>query len=297
RIEWLYIPDSATAAAALSAGEIDWWQQLPPDFIPLVQADPAITVATTDPLGSVGVLRFNHLLPPFDKPQMRQALLYAIDQNDIMTALAGDHRNWRNCFSYYTCGTPLANDAGNAALKGKRDLARAKALMAEAGYKGERIVLLSATDQYIVNSQALVVAEELRQLGLNVDLQSMDWGTLITRRTSKEGIDKGGWNIFFTWLVGPDMANPALNFALRASGEKAWFGWPSDPKLEALRSSWLEAPDLGTQKTLAAAIQEQAFLTVPYIPTGQFFIPTAYRNSLKGVINSPVVFMWNVEKQ
>jgi len=297
RVEWLYIPDSATAAAAINAGEVDWWQQLPPDLVPLLQKNKDVTVANVDPLGSLGVARFNHLQPPFNSEKMRQAVLYVLDQKDVMTVLAGDEKNWRTCYSYYTCGTPMASEAGAAPLKGKRDPAKAKALLKEAGYNGERVVLMTATDQPIVNAQAQVVAEELRQIGFNVDLQAMDWGTLITRRTVKESIDKNGWSMFFTWLVGPDMINPALNFPLRGNGEKAWFGWPTDDKLEAMRAQWMEAADLEAQKKLAADIQQEAFTSVPFVPTGQFIIPTAYRKGLHGVIVAPVVFLWNVEKE
>ena len=112
---------------------------------------------------------------------------------------------------------------------------------------------MTATDQPIVDRKAQIVAERLREAGLNVDLQAMDWGTLITRRASKEPVEKDGWSIFFTWLVGPDMINPALSFPLRANGEKAWFGWPTDDKIEALRAQWMAAPDLATQQKIAAA--------------------------------------------
>jgi peptide/nickel transport system substrate-binding protein len=297
RVEWVYIPDSATAANAINAGEVDWWQQLPPDLAPLLQANKDVVVANVDPLGSIGIMRFNHLQPPFNNEKIRQALLYAVDQQDVMTALAGEEKNWKTCYSYYTCGTPMAGEAGADALKGKRDPAKAKELLKAAGYNGERVVLMTATDQPIVNTQAQVISEELRQAGMNVDLQAMDWGTLITRRASKEPIDKGGWNIFFTWFIGPDLANPALSLPLRGNGEKAWFGWPTDGKLEALRTQWFAAPDLDAQKKVAAEIQEEAFKEVPYIPTGQFVIPTAYRKNLKGVTVAPVVFLWNVEKE
>jgi peptide/nickel transport system substrate-binding protein len=298
RVEWLYIPDSATAAAAINAGEVDWWQQMPPDLVPLLSKNKDITIASVDPLGSIGVMRFNHLQPPFNNQTLRQAMLYVVDQKDVMTALGGeDQKFWKTCYSYFTCGTPMSNEAGAAPLKGKRDLDEAKALVKESGYKGERIVMMTATDQWIVNSQAQVVAQELREIGLNVDLQAMDWGTLITRRTNKEGIDKNGWSIFFTWFVGPDMINPALNFPLRANGEKAWFGWPTDTKLEAMRVQWMDASDLAAQQRLAAAEQEEAFTSVPFVPTGQFVIPTAFRNNLKGVIVAPIVLMWNVEKK
>ena len=297
RVEWVYIPDAATAANALNAGEVDWWQQSPSDLVPLLAKNPEITVTTVDPLGSMGLMRFNHVIPPFDNAAIRRAVLYAIDQKDIMTAVAGDPKNWKTCYSFFPCGTPMSSEAGAEALKGKRDYDKAKAMLKAAGYKGERIVVMMATDQPIVSAQGLVVADELKKIGFNVDLQAMDWGTLITRRASKEPLDKGGWNIFFTWTVSPDLLNPAVLSALRGNGANGWFGWPTDPKIEALHDQWFAAPDLAAQQKVAAELQTQAFQSVPYIPTGQFVIPTAFRKNLSGVIVAPVLFFWNVEKK
>jgi len=137
----------------------------------------------------------------------------------------------------------------------------------------------------------------LRKLGLNVELQAGDWGTLITRRTSKEPVEKGGWSIFHTWLVGPDLLNPAVNFAVRGSGDKAWFGWPTDSKLEELREAYFAAPDAAASKRAAEAVQRRAFEFLPYVPTAQFILPTAYRTNLSGVIVAPMAFLWNVEKK
>jgi len=297
RVEWIYIPDSATAAAAINAGEVDWWQQLPPDLIPVLAKNKDIKIDNTDPLGSIGILRFNHLTPPFNNPKMRQAVLAVVDQKDYAIAIAGDPKNGKACASFFTCGTPLANTAGSDALNGKRDVEKAKALVKESGYKGEKIILMTATDQPIVHSQALVTQELLRGIGLNVELAASDWGTLITRRSSKEPVEKGGWSIFHTWFVGPDITSPALNSPLRGAGDKSWFGWPSDAKLEELRDAWFAAPTAAEQKKVAEEMQKRAFETVPYIPTAQFIIPTAYRTNLSGVIVSPVTFLWNVEKK
>lgn len=297
RVEWIYIPDSATAAAALNTGEVDWWQQVPVDLVPVVAKNKEIKVESVDPLGSIGLLRFNHLQVPFNNVKMRQAVLAVLDQNDYAIAIAGDPKNGKPCPSFFTCGTPMASTAGSTALTGKRDVERAKALVKEAGYKGEKIILMTATDQPIVNSQALVTQELLRKIGLNVELAASDWGTLITRRSSKEPVEKGGWSIFHTWFVGPDITTPALNSPLRGAGDKSWFGWPSDAKLEELRDAWFNAPTVADQKKIAEDMQQRAFETVPYIPTAQFIIPTAYRTNLSGVINSPVTFLWNVEKK
>ncbi len=295
RVEWIYIPDSATAAAALNAGEVDWWQQLPPDLIPLLERNKEIKVENVDPLGSIGLLRFNHLQPPFNNQTLRQAVLAAVNQQDYALAIAGDPKSGKPCTSYFTCGTPLANEAGSEALA-KPDLAKAKQLVKESGYKGEKVILMTATDQPIVHSQALVTSELLRSIGINAELAASDWGTLITRRSSKDPVEKGGWSIFHTWFVGPDMVNPALNSPLRGAGEQSWFGWPSDPKLEELRDAWFEAGTPEDQKKAAEALQLRAFETVPYVPTAQFIIPTAYRTNITGIIKSPVTFLWNVEK-
>jgi len=296
RVEWIYIPDSATAAAALNAGEVDWWEQMPPDLIPVLAKNKSVKVENIDPLGSMGLLRFNFLYPPFNNQKMRQALLYVIDQNDYVLGIAGDAKNGHPCYSYFTCGTPLASEVGAEPMKGKRNFEKAKQLIKESGYKGEKIVIIDATDQPIVHSQSLLTLETLRKLGLNAEVQAGDWGTLITRRASKEPIDKGGWSIFHTWLVGPDVTSPAVNFAVRGNGQKAWFGWPEDAKIEELREQWFAATDAASSKKAAEAVQARAFDFVPYIPTAQFILPTAYRTNLSGVIIAPVTFMWNVEK-
>src|SRR5437667_1524481 len=298
RVEWLYIPDVATAAAALNAGEADWYEQPPADILPVFAANKDVAVNTVDPLGNMGVLRFNHTLPPFDNPKMREAVLNLIDQKDYMRAVAGDEKYWKVCGAIFICGgTPFETTAGADELLKGPNLDRAKALIKEAGYKGERIVLLSATDQPIVHNQALVTREALTRAGLNIDLQANDWGTLITRRASKEPIDKGGWNLFHTWTSAPDMLSPALNIPLRGNGDKAWFGWPKDPKLEELIDAWFKASDPAMQKKLADEVQTEAYKEVPYVPTGQFVVPTAYRKNLDGIIIAPVAFLWNVEKK
>ncbi len=297
RVEWLYIPDSATASAALNADEADWYEQPPADLLPVFAGNPEVVVATVDPLGNQGILRFNHVQPPFDNLKLREAVLNLVNQKDYMQAAAGNPKYWKTCVALFGCGAPFETTAGAEALLNGPDPAKAKQLIAESGYKGEKIVLLDATDQPIVHAQALVTLAMLRQAGFNVELQALDWGTLITRRASKAPIDQGGWNIFHTWTSAPDLASPAVDAALRSNDGKGWFGWPTDLKLEGLIDQWFKAPDFAAQKKLAADIQTEAYQgEVPYVPTGQFVVPTAYRKNLHGIIIAPVVFFWNVEK-
>ncbi len=296
RVEWLVVPDAMTKVAAMQSGEDDWWENPPADLWPVLETNPDIALAPLDPLGGTGCLRFNHLYPPFDNVKMRQAVLMVTNQADIMTAYVGDPKNWKICPSFFTCGTPMASYAGSEALTGKQDFDAAKKLVAEAGYKGEKIIVLDAVDQPLIHAEALVTTDALKKLGLNVEYVASDWGTVVTRRASKKPPAEGGWNMFETGWVGSDLLDPSTNVMLRANGEKAWFGWPSDDKLEELRMQWIKATDSEARQEIAAKVQERAFEVVPYVPTGQFFVKTAFRKNIKGYVSAPAIFMWNVEK-
>ena len=134
RVEWIYIPDSATAAAAINAGEVDWWQQLPPDLIPVLAKNKDIKIDNTDPLGSIGILRFNHLHPPFNNVKMRQAVNAVINSEEAMAAGFGNKDFWRLDPSINAPETAWYSKAGGEAYN-KVDLAKAKSLLQDAGAK------------------------------------------------------------------------------------------------------------------------------------------------------------------
>ncbi|HUC70510.1 MAG TPA: ABC transporter substrate-binding protein [Stellaceae bacterium] len=296
RVIWLYLPDPATAMAAFTRGEADWWEYPPPDFYPLLARDPDVTLVQGSPFGVSGILRFNELLPPFDNVKMRQALLSAVDQSAYMSALAGDRKYWHICYSFYSCDGPMASEAGAEPLEGPRDLGRAKRMIEEAGYRGEKVVLLDPTDFAVLHALSLVSYDLLRRLGINVEVQAMDWGTLLARRASKAPIDQGGWSIFLTTFPGIAILDPAVDAPLRANGADAWFGWPDDPVIEKLRDAWIAAPAEAERKTIAAKLQREAFVSVPYVPLGEYSARTAFHNDLSGVDTGPALFMWNVAK-
>ena len=297
RIEWGAIPDPSTAMAALKQGQVDWWQEPTLDLYPGLQRDNNLTVDTLDPTGLPGMVRFNHLQPPFDNPAVRRALLGAVNQADFMQAVAGsDHSLWKDGVGYFAAASPLANDAAMAAIRSKPDMARVKADLAAAGYKGERAVVLVATDLPALQALGEVGADMLKQAGINVDVQSTDWGSVIQRRISKAPVDKGGWSVFFTSFFGIDQFTPATHLGLRGNGEEGWFGWCKSPRLEQLRDAWFEAPDMAAQKAIAVQIQQQAFQDVPYLPTGEYYQPTAYRKTITGVLKG-LPLMWSVKKE
>lgn len=296
RVEWVIQPDNAIAAAALQRGEIDWLQTPGPDLLPVLRANKAITVRTIAPTGLVAFMRFNHLLPPFDNPAIRRAVIGAVTQADFMTAVNGEDRTlWRDQVGYFCPGTPLASDAGMAALTTKRDYNKVKAEIVAAGYKGERVALMVAVDVLYLKLMGDVTADVFRKIGLNVDYQSIDWTTLVQRRLKNDPLDRGGWSAFTINDNGINQVNPAGHLWLRGAGKDSLSGWPSSPELERLRGEWFAAKDLAGQQEVARRMQLQAFQDVPYIPLGQSFAPTAYLSNITGVLNGQPTF-WNVRK-
>jgi peptide/nickel transport system substrate-binding protein len=294
RVEWRIIPDPSTAAAALQTGEVDWYEQPAFDLMPLLQRARDVRIEQIDPVGSILMMRFNHLHPPFNNPAIRRAVQMAVNQRDYLEAVVGNSRYYRECKSFFSCGTPLASDEGTGAIGG--DLERAKQMLREAGYANEPVIIISPTDIPANHAQSLVTQDLLKRLGMNVELVATDWGTVLARRANRNPPTQGGWNIFHTWWVGPDLANPALHAPLRTHGANAWPGWPTDATIEELRDRFLAAASPEEQKRIAVEIQKRAFEVVPYVTVGQMWQPTAFRRNVQDILPSPVPLMWNVRK-
>ncbi|SDA24620.1 peptide/nickel transport system substrate-binding protein [Methylobacterium sp. UNC378MF] len=293
RVEWNVIPDQATAASAMQTGEMDWWEQPPADLVPTLRG---LTTRITDPTGLIGCLRMNQLQPPFDNPAIRQVLLKVVDQTDFMQAVTGTDPKLIHVPTGFFCpGLPMASDVGLDVLTSKRDYEGAKKALAAAGYKGEKVVLMGASDFPSLKALADVAADMLTRAGFNVDYQVMDWGSVVQRRAKKDPVAQGGWSAFCTFWAGLDQANPAVSAFLRGTGQSAAVGWPTSEKIEALRDQWLDAPDAAARKQLAGTLQQQAFTDLPYLPLGQYFNQTSFKPSLTSVLNGVPVF-WNVKK-
>ncbi|WP_338118968.1 ABC transporter substrate-binding protein, partial [Paracraurococcus ruber] len=296
RVEWIVMPDPSTAAAALRAGEVDWWENPAFDLLPLLSRDRRLVLAVQDPLGFIGCLRFNQLHPPFDNPAIRRAVLPALSQADYMTAVAGDvPGHWSQGVGFFAPGTPMASGEGMAALTGPRDLAASRRALSAAGYKGERVVVLGPSDFPTLKAMADIGADLLKRIGFNVDYQAMDWGTMVQRLASMEPVEAGGWSAFHTFWSGLDMLDPAIHQYLRGTGRAGRSGWPSSPELERLREGWLAAEGEAERARIARAMQARAFEDLPYIPVGQILPRFAHRREVTEVPGGFAIF-WGVRK-
>jgi peptide/nickel transport system substrate-binding protein len=299
RIELIWIADSQTAMSALINGEVDFYENPGIDFLPILQKARGVKLMKTGDLDSThGMIRLNHLHPPFDNPKARQAMYHLINQEDFLRAIIGDAEYYRVCHGLITCGSPLANDGGTAMLK-EYNPKKALQLLKEAGYKGEPITILAATDHNTITPATQVLIQAMREAGINLDVQSMDWGSVVSRRAKKEPPAQGGWNIFVTTTGGVGTANPVLHTWIGAACDKGLFGWPCDAKIAELRNAFAFAQTDEEKKRIARELQTRAIEQVVYIPFGQWTTPLAYRaDRIDGIVpNTGLVVLWGIRKK
>jgi peptide/nickel transport system substrate-binding protein len=298
RVEWVTMADAQTAVNALQSGDIDFLENPSFDMLPILKKDKELHIQTLSKLGFQTIGRMNFLYPPFDNVKVRRAALMAISQKPVLDALVGNAEYYKACGAVFVCDTPLGSEADSAHLVKGDGLAEAKKLLAESGYDGTPVVIMAPGDVVTLKAQPIVIAQQLRDAGFKVDLQATDWQTVVSRRASQKSPKEGGWNIFCTNWVAPDVMNPVANVMLNGKGKKGgWFGWPDDPAMEALIDKFVRATSPEDQKKVAVDIQKHVMEQVTYIPLGQYEAPSVWRTSLKGVLDGPATpIFWNIEK-
>ena len=259
RIEWLVMPDPATASAALQNGEVDWWENPITDLIPQLKRNRNIARRHRR-----SARQYRHVPDEPSAPALQQpegaaggdggaepGRLHARPgrrrRPDVEEAAgllhprhAALHREWRR--------DPQGPEHGPA-----------KRLLAESGYSGTPVTCVVAQDQPITKAQGDVTADLLKRIGFNVDYVATDWGTTGQRRAMKNPVGQGGWNMFHSWHAGARLHQPGgLHRHPRAMASSAWFGWPDVPAVETEVDNWFEAPDLAAEKAAIARLNKAA---------------------------------------
>lgn len=295
-VRWTTMSDVATGTAALQNGEQDWLETVNADIVSLLDSTPDVKVEVLDRMGEMAMLQINHKQPPFNNPAIRRALWGAIDQVALMqSVVGGDPDLARTPIGFFSPDSPMASDAGMQHLNADKTYDQVKQDLIDAGYKGEKVVLIAATENPTYNALAAVMFDVMKKVGLNVELEAMDLATLFARRKNTGPVEEGGWSAFPTSWGGNDWLNPAVHVTLRSIGDSGYAGWADIPEIVELRKQWLEAGSLDEQKVICQKMQEVAFDQVPYYPLGNYQKYTGYRTDrLKNLLQGFPIF-WNVE--
>jgi peptide/nickel transport system substrate-binding protein len=296
RVEWIWIPDAQTQVNALQNGEIDLIQAPPHDLLPILAQDKNVKLFDSNPLGSQYEFRFNTLLKPFDNPKIRHAAMVAFGQKEFLKATIGDPKYYKVCKAPFVCGAPLGSDDGMKDVL-NQDAAKARELLKEAGYDGTPVVLMQATDIAAMTNLAPVAKAQLEAAGFKVEIQAMDWQTLVARRAKKDPADKGGWNALFTYSGAADILNPVMANLFNASCDKATYGWPCDAEIERLRDAFAKETDPAKQKQIAMDLQKHWVEAPTFVNLGQLYQPSALRTTIDGMMAAPATVLWNITKK
>ena len=296
RVAWHTMPDAATAAAAMQTGEMDWWELVPADLRELVTKSRNVVLQAKDPYNWYAIARFNHLHPPFNNLALRRAVLASVHQEDFMRAAFGDDPEvWRTCRAMMPCGVKDVTELGQADMPAL-PIADGRRAVAASGYNGERTVVMAPMDYPQLGAFGIVTADLLKRLGMNVDFQPMDWGTMIQRTASRELVERGGWSMFHTSGSMVSMINPALNMYVRGQGLKGWVGWYDKPEIEAIAQEWLGSPADAAQRERFDRMQRVLFADPPLLPLGQYGVHTARGRDITGILDGSGSYPWNVRR-
>src|SRR5262249_56015816 len=178
-------------------------------------------------------------------------------EREFVKATSGEGECCVRWKSLYPGGSPFATTKGWDD-KIESNFAKSKALLQEAGYDDTPVVLMQSTDIASLSNLAPVAKSLMEKAGLKVDLQAMDWQTLVSRRAKKDPLNAGGWSAYLTSWGGVDVLDPVATNFLNASCEKATFGWPCDRELERLRAAFAKETDPAKQKAIAGTVSVRA---------------------------------------
>jgi peptide/nickel transport system substrate-binding protein len=297
RVEWLNIANAQTSALALIQGEIDYIESPGVDFLPLLQRR-GMRIVRTNTLGAPGMIRMNHIHPPFNDPRARQALMQLVNQEEFLQAMFPDPSLYQVCHAFFVCGSPQETNAGvPAGLGSPAARERARQLLRESGYDGAPIVIMDPTDNPFMHAATLVLAQQMQSVGFRTDVQATDFASMAGRRANRRPPAEGGWHIGLTFWNGLGASDPVGNVPMAASCDAAWPGWPCDAAHQALIDSFPYAATAEERKRILDELHASAYRLVPYVPFGQWYLPSAVTPRISDVLAMPgIIIAWNIRK-
>ena len=291
RIEVVSIPDVQTAVQALRTGEVDFVEDVQPDLMSQLEGVKGVTVKSFGKHTDMFTLKFNWLQPPFNDVRVRKAALAALYQIDYLQAQFGDPKVFQPCGAVLSCASPFATEQFAPHLK-PANVAKAKAMLKESGYKGEKVIILHPTDIQVLSAMASVTSQALRNIGMNVEVQSMDYSTMQARRTKKVPVSEGGWSIVHSQWSALDLLSPVINPNLDARGEIGYIGWSKSEVMEKLRDQFATESDRAKKMAIVTEIQKLNYDQVFYVPMGGFSKFKGYNAKMANMVEAPLPLFW-----
>jgi len=283
-LRFIPVPNANTRVEGALAGQFHYADLLPIESLPRLEKSGGKVVPVMTPSFGFPYLVFNTKEGVMSALPLRRAVQAALGEGEMLAAGFGDTRFFVPEGNHFPKGTPFYSDAGVADYN-ERNPGKARTLAAQGGYKGEPIRVLTSRQYDFHYNMSLIMAEQLKRAGFKVDLNVVDWATLVQRRN-----DPKLWDIYVTHsglLPEPMLSPPQL-------GDGAP-GWWSTPAKQAALSAFNQETVPAKRATLWAKVQKVVFDEVPYIHVGTFNSLSARAPSVQGYVASTWPFFWNVK--
>jgi peptide/nickel transport system substrate-binding protein len=188
------VPEPGARVAGLETGELQGVEDVPTTAQKRVGANKDIRLLKLDNFW-LNVTYPNWSAPPTNNLKFRQAVEAALDFDEVMEAASDGDFKQNPSFQYP--GTTYYTEVGKELLN-QHNAEKAKQLLKEAGYNGEKVVLLTNKDYPSLYNSGLVVSQQLKAVGINAELLVLDWPTALQKAMN----GTPDWNFFFTgWIT------------------------------------------------------------------------------------------------
>lgn len=282
-LRFIPVPNANTRVEGAIAGQYQFADQLPVESYKKVSGAAGVKAELTMPYG-FPYIPLNTKQGPFADLKLRQAFQMALSDTEMLMAAFGDEKFFAAAAEHFPKGSPFYTTAGASAYD-KADAAGAKALLAQAKYDGTPIRILNSKQYDFHHRIALVLAEHLKAAGFKVQLDVVDWATLVQRRA-----DAAAWDVYIThspFLPEPMLSPPQL-------GDDAP-GWWKTPAKDSALGAFNSETDPAKRAALWAKVQEVVYTEVPYVRVGNFASLAGLSAKLKGYRPMPWPAFWNAE--
>ena len=280
-IRFMPVPDVAVRIAGVESGEYHFGQTLKPDQYDRLKGNAKIELAIVKPGAWITAVP-NHKLGVMTNRKVRQALQAVLDMDAVMTGALGHKAFFRIDGALYFPEQGLFHSQTGVTAYNLKNKERARTLLKEAGYTGAPVRWITTKEYDYMYNSAVVAKQQMEDVGFKVDLQVLDWATVVQRRNKPEL-----WDVFTTGITfSPD---PALSANLQCN----WPGWWCHEEKERLLAELLRESDPRKRRTIIERIQTVFYDDVGRIKMGDFFSLHATRD-LKGFQGGQYLHFWDV---
>jgi peptide/nickel transport system substrate-binding protein len=280
-ILFIPVPDVAVRLAGVETGEYHFAQQIKPDQYDRIKGLAAVEARIVKPYGWITAVP-NHKEGLMTSKKLRQAFQAALDMEPIMSAAMGNKDFYRLDGAVFFPEQALWHSTAGLAAYNQRDRDKARRLLKEAGYAGQLVRWITTREYDWMYKSALVSKQQLEDVGFKIDLQVLDWATLVQRRNKPELFDVFSTGFTFT-------ADPALATSLQCGWPGTWCGEEKDRLMQELARE----SDAKKRKALIDRVQTIFHDDVGRIKFGDYFLLDVTRKELRGFRSTPELYFWN----